>query len=46
MTGTVVESVDENDENLAENKESPDKDESGLINFEHQDYIKQFPDDA
>ena len=43
MTVTEVES---DDENLAENKESPDKDESGLINFEHQDYIKQFPDDA
>lgn len=46
MTVNVDESDDEKDENLAENKESPDKDESGLINFEHQDYIKQFPDDA
>ena len=42
MTVTEVES---DDENLAENKESPDKDESGLINFEHQDYMKQFPND-
>ena len=42
MTVTVVES---DDENLAENKESSDKDESGLINFEHQDYIKKFPND-
>ena len=43
MTVTVDES---DDENLAENKDSPDKDESDLMNFQHQDYIKRFPDDA
>ena len=42
----TVNVADSDDEILANSKESPDKDESDLMNFNHQDYIKQFPDDA